>query len=613
MRSFQLALILAVFGFHSVASAQTTKTTVLGWTGTGSEFVTRVEQFGEVVVEESSKDYWFTTTQMFRTRDGRLLQTYRFGEPSGAAKDVSLWADAKSADQAAKLLATAGLAEALNTDASPDGLRSITTVTRERSLTVEAGYRCVTDARVLLHDVNTQSVWLVAENTTSGEDFDSPGEVQCPKVSFRTWWHPDGTQWLVEETSADSVQWLPGSIAQADDYATAPFQPADFAARVEVKDLPDGGLKDAWKLAFAGDFKQALLALSRDETGSADKVLLMAMLFSLNGETEAAKKIAKEAVKVAKTPWTEGLLGVIQMAAGDTRSAQKSLARTTKTAKNYQDLAKLGAALTLVDLELSNKLFIHALSHKSAAEGDTTVVYAALIHGLIEVGENEAAADLLGKVPQETGLFKLLQARHFLMTQNTREARAIVDDVLFTEPGRCMVYGLAARLAVLDGDTAEALEQYRAASLCSPNDLEARYFVADLEAQRGDLVAAQRAVDSFLKAAAPRKNDPVRDARRKVMEAAKTRYALSGAILLNVSCRPTVCQGQVFNSTSSELSGVKVAAFSEGAKLVGNLEVEAIPSRTARPFMVRVEEPATTITAGRDDAEFKTNMTTQSQ
>jgi Tfp pilus assembly protein PilF len=478
---------------------------------------------------------------------------------------------------------------------------------------LEAGYRCAVDARVLLHDVKTQSVWLVAENTKSGEDFDTPGEVQCPKVSFRTWWHPDGTQWLVEQTSGDAVQWLPGSVANADDYATAPFQPADFAARVEVKDLPDGGLKTAWKMAFAGDFQQALLALSRDETGSADKVLLMAMLFSLNGETDAAKKIAKEAVKVAKTPWTEGLLGVIQMAAGDTKKAQQSLARTTKTAKNYEDLAKLGAALTLVDLELSNRLFIHALSHKSAAEGDTTVIYAALIQGLIEVGENQAAADLLAKVSQETGIFKLLQARLALMTQNAREAKAIVDDVLFTEPGRCMVYGLAARLAVLDGDTAEALEQYRAAALCSPNDLEARYFVADLEAQRGDLVAAKRAVDAFLKAAAPRKNDPVRDARRKVMESARARYTLSGVVLLNVSCRSTVCQGQVFNSTDSEISAVKIAAFSGDAKVVGNIEVETIPSKTARPFMVRTEGPATTITAGRDEAELKANMTEQSE
>jgi len=612
MRSLQLAFVLAIFGYHNLASAQTVKTTVLGWTGTGGELVTRVEQFGEVMVGESSKDYWFTTTQMLRARDGQLLQTYRFGEPSGAAKEVELWAAAKSADQAAKLLDTAGLAEALNTDVSADGMRSIVTVTRKRDLIVEAGYRCAIDARVLLHDVKTQSVWLVAEDTKSGEDFENPGEVQCPKVSFRTWWHPDGTRWLVEETSGDSVRWLPGSVAGIDDFATAPFQPADFATRVEVKDLPDGGLKNAWKLAFSGDFKQALLALSRDETGSADKVLLMAILFSLNGDTEAAKKVAKEAVKAAKTPWTEGLLGVVYMAAGDTKKAQKSLASTTKKAKDYEDLAKLGAALTLVDLELSNKLFIHALSHKSAAEGDTTVVYAALIQGLIEVGENEAAADLLGKVSKETGIFKLLQARLALMTRDFREARSIVDDVLFTEPGRCMVYGLGARLAVLDGDTAEALEQYRAASLCSPNDLEARYYVADLEAQRGDLAAARRAVDAFLMAAAPRKNDPVRDARRQVMESAKARYDLDGVILLNVSCRATVCQGQVFNSTDAEVGDVKVAAFSSDSQIVGNSELEPLPAHAARPFMVRLEGSAATVTAGRNDVELKANMTQQS-
>jgi tetratricopeptide (TPR) repeat protein len=229
------------------------------------------------------------------------------------------------------------------------------------------------------------------------------------------------------------------------------------------------------------------------------------------------------------------------------------------------------------------------------------------------VGENEAASDLLGKVSKETGLFKLLQARLALMTQNVPEAQAIVDDVFFTEPGRCMVYGLAARLAVLSGDTAEALEHYRAASLCSPNDLEARYYVADLEAQRGDLLAARRAVDAFLSAALPRKNDPVRDARRAVMASAKARYALEGVVLLNVSCRSAACQGQVYNSSDVDIKAVKIVAFSDDSKVVGSTELDLVSPRSARPFMVRIEGKAATVTAGQNDVEFSANMTVPAQ
>jgi len=115
-----------------------------------------------------------------------------------------------------------------------------------------------------------------------------------------------------------------------------------------------------------------------------------------------------------------------------------------------------------------------------------------------------------------------------------------------------------------------------------------------------------------LMAAAPRKNDPVRDARRQVMESAKARYDLDGVILLNVSCRATVCQGQVFNSTDAEVGDVKVAAFSSDSQIVGNSELEPLPAHAARPFMVRLEGSAATVTAGRNDVELKANMTQQS-
>ncbi|MEZ4461370.1 MAG: hypothetical protein R3E66_16975 [bacterium] len=606
--SFGVVLVCAA---AAPAWAQTTKTSVLGWTGTGEEIVTQVEQFGEVMVDDAARDYWFETTQMRRARDGQLIQTYRRGEATGAANEVPTWSEAKPETQAAKYLENAGLVEAVETDMAPNGQRAIVTVARKRTVEVGDGFRCAVDTRVMIHDVKTRSVWVVAERTQTGETVSNVGEVVCVKAAFRTWWHPDSAKWLVELTLNDSVSWLPGNVSQMDDFAAAPFSPADFPARVVLNATTSEAIKKAWRSAFDGDLSSALATLSSDTTGSVDKVLMMALFLALNGDSKASLAAAKQAVSIAKTTWTEGLLGCVYMAAGDAKRAQKVFSTLTKKADSYEDLARIAAVLSLVDLELSNKVFIHALSHPTAAEAETSLIYAALIQGLIEVGENEAASELLGKVPKETGLFKLLQARLALMTNDVYAAEAIVDDVLFTEPGRCMVYGLAARLAVLRNDTGEALEHYRAASLCSVADLEARYYVADLEARRGDLAAAARAVDGFLKAAAPRRNDVVRDARRTIMRAAQTRYAHQGIVLLTVSCRARVCQGQAFNATDVAQTNVAVAAFStaKSPTVIGSTTIQTIPARSAKPFMVRTEGDVGTITVGNDPADREINLT----
>ena len=608
-----LSFGLVVLGCVAAAPAwaETTKTSVLGWTGTGEEIVTQVEQFGEVMVDDAAKDYWFQTTQMRRARDGQLIQAYRRGEATGAANDVATWSEAKPESQAAKYLENAGLVEALETDMAPNGQRAIVTVARRRTVEVGDGFRCAVDTRVMIHDVKSRSVWVVAEKSNTGETVPNVGEVVCAKVGFRTWWHPDSAKWLVELSLADSVNWLPGNVSQMDDFAAAPFSPADFPARVVLSAAASDGVTKSWRSAFDGDLSSALATLSSDTTGSVDKVLMMALFLALNGDSKASLAAAKQAVSIAKTTWTEGLLGCVYMAAGDTKRAQKVFNTLTKKANSYVDLARIAAVLSLVDLELSNKVFIHALSHPTAAEAETSLIYAALIQGLIEVGENEAASELLGKVPKETGLFKLLQARLALMTNDVFAAQTIVDDVLFTEPGRCMVYGLAARLAVLRNDTGEALEQYRAASLCSVADLEARYYVADLEARRGDLLAATRAVNGFLKAAAPRRNDVVRDARRTIMQAAQARYSRAGVVLLTVSCRAGVCQGQAFNASDEAQTNVAVAAFSSGKNptIVGSSVIETMPPRSAKPFMVRTEGDAGTITVGNDAGDREANLT----
>lgn len=607
-----VALLVWSVGSSAAALAETTKTTVKGWTGTGQEIVLEVEQFGEVMIDDTAQDYWFATIRMLRASNGQLIQTYRRPNPTGAAAAIPAWTEAKPSAQVDKFLENAGLVEAIETDRAPSGAREIVTISRHQTAQSERGYQCSTDARVLVLDGASQEVWVAAETTKVGEFVDSPGAVVCPSVGFRTWWHPDSTRWLVELTSNGEVTWLPGSATQADNYANAPFTPADFSRRVLLKGLPDGPVRSSWIKAFEGDLRGALQTLVADTSGSVDKVLIMALLLALDGDTKASKSAAKQAVKIARTPWTEGVLGAVYMAAGDTKRAQKMLAGVTKRADDYSDLAKVAAVLSLVDLELSNQVYIHALSHPSAAQGDTLLIYAALLQGLIEVGENDAAQELLGKVARDSGLFKLLEARLALSTGDTRRAKAIVDDVMFTEPGRCMVFGTNARLSALESDTAEALESYRAAALCSPHDLEALYFVADLEAQRGDLAAATSAARGFMQAAAPRRNDPIRDARRQIIESAIRRYTRQGVILLNVSCRAQICQGQAFNAGVQDAHNVTASAFSGGKKpeIVGSTTIESIPVHASRPFTIRVQGAVAKVTVGADEDELAANLTT---
>lgn len=606
-----LAIVVGISFAAQTAHAQTTKTTVLGWTGTGQEIVTRTETFGEVMVEDVAKEYWFETTQTLRMRDGGVIQTYRHGEPSGAADKVAAWAEAKDASQAAKYLENAGLVEAVESSITPDGKRALSTVSRVRYENGDQGFRCTTDSRVLLHDQATSQVWVVLEASKTGGAAPTQVEASCPKVSFQTWWHPDGSRWLVQQTTDRESRWIPGAVSRVDEFATAPFRVADFAAQTLTSSVPEGPLKSAWLLALSGDAGRALTKLAEDTSSDIEKFVLKALLLALSGDEAAAKAILKDITKLAKTPAAQGMLGAVHHALGDTKAATRLFNTAIKKAESYQELARLGALLTLVDLDLANQLFIHALSHPKAAEGDTAVLYAALIQGLLEVGENEAAQDLLQKVDRESGVYTLLQARLDLMTGREQAAKAIVDEVLFSAPGRCMAYGLAAKMAVLSGDTAEALEQYRAAAICAPADLEARFFVADLEARRGDIEASRRAVSAFLGAATPRKNDLIRDARRKVMTAAHVRYDRDGVVLLNVSCRSGLCQGQVFNTQAETATQVTVAAFSgdKTPAVVGRAVLEEVPGRSARPFMVRADGIPATVTVGRDDAELQINMT----
>lgn len=601
------------FSANAQAQSHTEKRVFRGWTATGGELLVDHEHLGELMVEDTAREFFFETTNTYSARDGALIHRYQRGTPSGAEHPD--FAEARGAEQLTKTLENIGEIKAEESWLSPNQNWLLTSV--ESTKTNDDG-RCELRQRVMLFNREKQIVYVVLDQTTRGEA--GQREVGCPRVSMRAYWHPNSEQWILERSQTrPDASWklIPGRTDALDQFAESEFIKNAFASQLLLNSMPDGAIKDAWKYAFEGKPAAGLSALLQDTSVSANKLLLMALLFSLDGKPDGARKVLKEGAKQLQSndALQSGLQGAVWAAVGDTKQATRFINTAIKQAKSYQELAQIGAILTLVDLDASNEVLIHALSHKTAVDQDTALEYSALIDGLIEARQFEAAESLFTRLGTLNSAQKVLQASMWVAENRPAFAKPQIESILLAEPGRCRAYAVSARLAILDRRTADALEHFRAAAMCNPLLTDAAFFVADLELRRGNVALGKTYLEHFLANTAQRKQDPVREVRLNFARQGLARLKTNGLVMLTASCFPSaktsICQGTLFNNSDETLQNIGVTVSSKDAK--GKLKtlqsstLEALEARQTRTVTLTVEGPAASMSAGRDDQEHTKN------
>lgn len=601
------------FSANAQAQSHTEKRVFRGWTASGGELLVDHEHLGEIMVDDSAREFFFETTATYSARDGAIIHRYQRGTPSGAEHPDFM--QARSAEQLSKLLENMGEIKAEETWLSPNQNWLLTSV--ESTKTNDDG-RCELRQRVMLFNREKQIVYVVLDQTTRSDA--GQREVGCPRVSLRAYWHPNSEQWILERLQIQpDPNWklIPGRTDSLDQFAESGFIKNAFASQIWLNALPDDAIKTAWTHAFEGRPADGLSALLQDTSVSANKLLLMSLLFSLDGKPDGARKVLKDGAKQLKSndPIQSGLQGAVWAAVGDRKQATTFVNTAIKQAKTYQELAQLGAIFTLVDLNVSNDIFIHALSHPTAVDQDTSLEYSALIDGLIEARQFEAAETLFTRLGTLNSAQKVLQASMWVAENRPTFAKPQIEAILLAEPGRCRAYAVSARLSVLDRRTADALEHFRAAAMCNPLLTDAAFFVADLELRRGNVTLGKAYLEKFLANTAQRRQDPVREVRLNFARQGLERLKNNGLVMLTASCFPTgqtsMCQGTLFNNSDETLKDIGIVVSSKDAKgklkTLQNSTVDGLEPRQTRTVTLSVEGPAATISAGRDEAEHTKN------
>jgi hypothetical protein len=206
------------------------------------------------------------------------------------------------------------------------------------------------------------------------------------------------------------------------------------------------------------------------------------------------------------------------------------------------------------------------------------------------------------------------QARLHLDRRAAKKARLVIDDLLFSNPGRCENYLLAARWQALKGANTVARDFFETSIFCDPGLAEGMFYAADFARLAGDVTRARVLFDKYLAESLPRRSDEIRELRRRAATRWSSRLAHKGVVITDASCRPAggawVCSGTLLNTTTEPLSGVKVEV--RGKRQLGSSTVESIDAGAAIPFGVRIETKSladVVISAGRDRKERKLNET----
>lgn len=608
--AFATAASAAVFAFSaSEASAQSTSAerTILGWSSTGKEVVVKLVQRGERMVDGVSKDYYFEALEVYSARDGTLAQRYKAGEAVGDPPEE--FTEAKPEDVGAKFLETVGLVPAARGWESPGGDYRLTSLLIEETAAQDGKYRCVIQHQLAILEGGAAR-WATLSNTKfEGESAARRDDVRCPDARVEPAWSPDGKQWALLVRSDDQSRLATGSLVTLGAAETAAVE-RTTPLLAELR--PEGPMRTAWTALSRGQYEAAASAFETVELS--EGALGRALVEAFRGD-KGARKAADKAYKASdQTGWDRALRAATYLMAGDSKKGAKMLDDALKKAASYEELLRMAALYELVDVGVANQVAVHALSHPTAAQADTTAGWNLLGRGLLDVNEFSKADEALSKIAAPNRATRVIQARLALDRGQRAAAANLVRELVREEPSNCTSLLLKGRVRALDGQNLHARQLFEAAAYCDPYLEEALYYAADFSRLAGDVAAAKAGYERYLSAAIPRRSDPIRAARRNAASQWVKRLGHQGVVLVQSSCRRIdtgyLCTGVVSNTGAEPATEVKVEARHK-KKALGSATVSVEPGATA-PFGVRFEAKSladVVLRAGRDAKEQTLNET----
>lgn len=581
------------------AAAQVPQRQVLGWTADGRAVVHLTER-GERIVDGVATDYYVEATEVWEATRSPRRALYAHGEPSGAVPDD--YAGMQSTEAGATLRTdlqanTAGPANA-------QGTHRLAWYSRTRiDRPDEKNFVCKRRYRVVLLDAAERRAYTVLDAEAQGELSRRQDEAYCPGLSVDPHWSPDGQAVLAFVTTS-STEATAVRTSELSSLPWAAFTPDSPAAARLSPDTEAG----AWAALAGADLDAARAQFAAAGMGSAE-----ALVRAIAQEKQSSKAADKAYEKSAKAPFDDVLRAAAHVAAGSPAKATKWIDEAVARATSYTELLRFASVFELVDPRLASQLAVHALSHPTAGQSDTTEGWLLLARNLLDVGEYSKAEEALGKLATPNPASLALLATIHLDRRETKLATTYAEDLLFENPGHCAAYVVQGRLRALQADNVAARALFEAALACDPGLGEAAFYAADFSRLAGDTARARERFDHYLRVAAARQSDEVRSLRRDAATQWSARLGREGVVLTDVSCRKTgtgaLCTGTLKNTTTTAIAEVPVEVV-VGKKVVGNATVSIEPGASA-PFGVAFEVKKladATVTAGRDKAERKANQ-----
>ncbi len=597
-----LAAFFLLLPVTSWAQSDNRDVSITGWTQDGL-LVLETERQGEVLIDDAAQTFYFETTELVDPKSSKTVHVFQKGEMVGAEHPD--WKAAKPESQAAQFLATKS---PINKSwVSPNGEFFVSAFDQGRRVKG----RCEFRERVVLMDRTKQLVLILRDKTNMLRS--------CPQVAYQTYWKPDSSEFVVERQSKTEWSVFGGSTSVIEAIAEAPLQPWSQANVVWSQTQSGTSLDAAWTAYFDSDFDTAIQALSQAKGDDEKRSGLLRYLFlAKKGATKDAVKQVRKAYKSSpKTALDEGIMAAVFMVANHKRGP-KYIKSAAKRATDFATATALGALFVDIDLSLSNQLLIAGLSAEDAKDQDTTAAYVLLVQGLIDAGEFDAAEDVIGRYKEPPPELEVLSVRlkHIRKKSDAvKEAR----DLVISDSGRCAAYAAYANTLAASNPGA-AFQQFQAAAFCDPGDAESQFYLGDFAIRRGEAVAAADAFEAYLKHAPERAQDEVRRVRRSHAETMIPRMKHEGAVLLNVTCRGTTCQGTVKNTSDAKLEKVEVKAleYTERRKKtvkkrdLGSTELPELEPDQVASFVVTLKDAKSkkvAVTAGRNKDEQALNFT----
>lgn len=584
MRS--LTAIVALFAVSAATTAvaqdmgETTRE-VVGFTPDGKVAVRATSQ-GELLVDGTAKSYWFEIDEAWSPKLGTPESRHRRGEPNGAEHPTWDKADAEP-------LTIESWSEG---SSSPDGKHLLVTVTNTSKRAGDRGWVCTTIARTILMSRDSRAAFNVSETSATGEPATRESGADCPRAITQPGWSSDGKQFLVERRIDGSFGFVTGSIDATGDFDQAPLTTEE---RFDpLGNLPVGPARTAWEAILESDITGARSALSGDFEETARTTLALAWAAGRAGDGSTAKKLARKVERdVSGDPIGLAMLGGAYALAGDDRRVKRTLNKALKSSDDWTTHVRMALLLEDVDLSLFNQILVYGLSSESGKANAEPWAWRTLIDGLVDAGLAGKGRELLGRMPEDSPARAGAEARLAIADRDGSAAREGSRRLLWADIGNCDGYLLAGRAELVAGAPADAIPLLDAALFCDPNAAEAAYFLSELHRSAGEIPRALAAARAYLKAAPPRRNDDVRDARRARIAKVVERLDAPGLALVTLTCRPLgrafLCRGTVSNNSKAPIEGV-TAQILDGATVLAESTLDTIEPESVRSFGVRVEK-----------------------